>query len=96
MAGLAGLGRIDADTANGFAEDMGVPLGAENLWTRALAARRAERSEGHRRAPRRRRHADPRLARRPPEHLFHVTRALTRVGLEYEARMIAAEAVARL
>jgi hypothetical protein len=32
----------------------------------------------------------------PPEHLYHVLSALRRVGLEYEARMIAAEALARL
>jgi hypothetical protein len=31
----------------------------------------------------------------PAEHLFHILRALRRVGLDYEARMIAAEAVAR-
>lgn len=30
-----------------------------------------------------------------PRHLYHITAALTRVGLEAEARMIAAEAVAR-
>jgi hypothetical protein len=32
----------------------------------------------------------------PPEHLYRILRAMSRVGLEYEARMIAAEAVARL
>ncbi|HEX6375342.1 MAG TPA: hypothetical protein VFZ91_06440 [Allosphingosinicella sp.] len=32
----------------------------------------------------------------PPEHLFHIVRALRQVGLEYEARMIAAEAMTRL
>jgi hypothetical protein len=32
----------------------------------------------------------------PPEHLYHVLRALTKVGLGYEARMIAAEAMTRL
>jgi hypothetical protein len=30
-----------------------------------------------------------------PRHLYHITAALRRVGLEAEARMIAAEAVAR-
>jgi hypothetical protein len=30
-----------------------------------------------------------------PLHLYHLTSALRRVGLEAEARMIAAEAVAR-
>lgn len=32
----------------------------------------------------------------PPEHLYHIVRALKAVGLEYEARMIAAEAMTRL
>jgi hypothetical protein len=32
----------------------------------------------------------------PAEHLFHITRALRQVGMDYEARMIAAEAIARL
>jgi hypothetical protein len=32
----------------------------------------------------------------PPEHLYHIVRALKEVGLEYEARMIAAEAMTRL
>jgi hypothetical protein len=32
----------------------------------------------------------------PPSHLYHVVRALRDVGLEYEARMIAAEALSRL
>jgi hypothetical protein len=32
----------------------------------------------------------------PPEHLYHILSALRRVGHEYEARMIAAEAMSRL
>jgi hypothetical protein len=32
----------------------------------------------------------------PPDHLYHIVRALRQVGLEYEARMIAAEAMTRL
>jgi hypothetical protein len=32
----------------------------------------------------------------PPEHLYHIVSALRRVGLDYEARMIAAEAMTRL
>ncbi|HYD36322.1 MAG TPA: hypothetical protein VEA60_01835, partial [Allosphingosinicella sp.] len=32
----------------------------------------------------------------PPEHLYHIVRALKDVGLDYEARMIAAEAMTRL
>ena len=32
----------------------------------------------------------------PPHYLYRIVRALRAVGLEFEARMIAAEAVARL
>jgi hypothetical protein len=32
----------------------------------------------------------------PPEHLYQIVAALRRVGLDYEARMIAAEAMSRL
>ena len=32
----------------------------------------------------------------PPEHLYHIVAALRQVGREYEARMIAAEALSRL
>jgi hypothetical protein len=32
----------------------------------------------------------------PPEHLYHIVKALKDVGLDYEARMIAAEAMTRL
>jgi hypothetical protein len=31
----------------------------------------------------------------PPDHLYRICRALRQVGLEYQARMIGAEAVAR-
>jgi hypothetical protein len=96
VAALAGLGRIDANTANGLAQDLGIQLGAQNGWTRALA-RAAETGQpgtvallagigmqtGDWRGV-------------PPSHLYQVVRALSRVGLQYEARMIAAEAIARL
>jgi hypothetical protein len=96
IAGLAGLGRLDADDASELAEDYKIRLGAQNRWTR-LIARAAERGQkgtvallagvgmqtgGWRGVP--------------PEHLYHITRALSRVGMEYEARMVAAEAIARL
>ena len=32
----------------------------------------------------------------PPEHLYHIVSALRQVGHDYEARMIAAEAMSRL
>lgn len=95
VAGLAGLGRLDADTANGIASRLGANFERESAWSRhidraaelgnptlvALLAGLGMQGSGW----------DKMTAR----HLFHIVRALNRVGLEAEARMIAAEAVAR-
>ena len=95
LSGLAGLGRLSADDASALAASYKVPLGRENSWTRAL-----DRAVSA--------HAPSAVAliaaaglqtrewrNVPPEHLYRIVSALRRVGLEPEARMIAAEAVAR-
>jgi hypothetical protein len=91
-AALAGLGRTDEGTA----QSLGVDTAVENGWTRALeraasagqsgtvvllAAVGLQTSE---------------WSGVPPDHLFRILRALRQVGLEFEARMIAAEALTRL
>lgn len=95
VAGLAGLGRLDMGTANGLAGRLGVNLDRESAWSRqigraaelgnptlvALLAGLGMQGSGW----------DKMTAR----HLFHIVRSLNRVGLNAEARMIAAEAVAR-
>jgi len=95
VAGLAGLGRLDMGTANGAARQLGVNLGRQSAWSRkidraaelnnpamvALLAGLGMQGDSW----------DKMTAR----HLFHIVRALDRVGLGAEARMIAAEAVAR-
>jgi hypothetical protein len=95
VAGLAGLGRLDMDSANDLAGDLGVNLTRESAWSQridraaelgnptlvALLAGLGMQGSGW----------DKMTAR----HLFHIVRALRQVGLEGEARMIAAEAVAR-
>jgi hypothetical protein len=95
VAALAGLGKLGED-GNEMATDMGVRIGAENRWTRLLDRAAQRRQQG----------TVVLLAAAgmqtggwvgvPPEHLYRVLRALRQVGLEYEARMIAAEALARL
>lgn len=92
VAGLAGLDRIGGDVA----DDMSISLTAQNRWTRLLE-RAAERGQQG---------TVVLLAAAgmqtggwtgvPPTNLYRIVKALRRVGLEYEARMIAAEAVARL
>jgi hypothetical protein len=95
VAGLAGLGRLEMDTATNFASRLGVNLNHQSAWSQridraaelgnptlvALLAGLGMQGEGW----------DKMTAR----HLFHIVRSLRQVGLENEARMIAAEAVAR-
>jgi len=96
LAGLTGLGRLSLEDAQALAEPLDVRFGLENAWTRAITAA-AQRGEGGSvlllaaigmQAP------DWRGV--PPEVLYHSCLALRAVGLEGEARMIAAEAIARL
>lgn len=95
VAGLAGLGRLSDGDASALAGDLDVDLARQTRWTRAIA-RAAEVG-------------NPALvvflaglgmqgsswSQMTPLHLYHITSALNRVGLQAEARMIAAEAVAR-
>jgi hypothetical protein len=95
VAGLAGLGRLSEGDAAALAGDLDFDLARQTRWTRAIS-RAGEVG-------------NPALvvllaglgmqgtswAQMTPLHLYHITAALTRVGLEAEARMIAAEAVAR-
>jgi hypothetical protein len=90
VAALAGLGRFD-DPAS-----LGVDPAPRSRWSQliALAAQRRQpgtvallaavgmQTGGWRGVP--------------PEHLYHALKALRAVGYEYEARMIAAEAMTRL
>ncbi|ANY20411.1 hypothetical protein A6F68_01901 [Tsuneonella dongtanensis] len=95
VAGLAGLGRIDQGDVSGFSKDLGMNLGAPTRWTRAIDAAAAVDNQA----------LVALLAglgmqgdgwdRMTARHLFHIVSALNRVGLSAEARMIAAEAVAR-
>lgn len=92
VAGLAGLGRISAEQA----ASEGFRPGAGDVWTRAIDQAAQERAPG----------TVVLLAGIglqttgwggvPPDYLFRIVRALHAVGMDFEARMIAAEAVARL
>jgi hypothetical protein len=95
VAGLAGLGRLDQGDASALAGDLGFDLTRQTRWSRSIT-RAAEVG-------------NPALVtmlaglgmqgasweQMTPLHLYHITAALSQVGLEAEARMIAAEAVAR-
>jgi hypothetical protein len=75
---------------------MGISLTAQNRWTRLLerAAERGQQGSVVLLAAAGMQTGG--WAGVPPANLYRIVNALRRVGLEYEARMIAAEAVARL
>lgn len=96
FAALAGLDRIPANAQGGLAEDLGVRLDTRNVWTVTLdrAAELGQEGTVALLAAVGMQAGDWRGV--PPTHLYHILRALRRVGLDYEARMIAAEAQRRL
>lgn len=95
VAGLAGLGRLSAADAAALGEETGADLSRRTRWTRAMEMVAQRRNQP--------------LAvflaalgmqgsgwdKMTPLHLYHITATLRQAGLEAEARMIAAEAVAR-
>jgi hypothetical protein len=96
LASLAGLGRLSESASAGLASNLGVQLDRRNRWT-VLIDRAAERRQSATVALLAgigMQTADWRGV--PPESMYHIVRALRLVGREYEARMIAAEALSRL
>jgi hypothetical protein len=95
LAGLAGLGRVDQATMVDMAEKLGIDLKRQTRWTRlidqaadvnnaalvVLLAGVGMQGDG--------------WDKMTSVNLYHIVAALNRVGLSAEARMIAAEAVAR-
>ncbi|MDZ4308700.1 hypothetical protein [Allopontixanthobacter sp.] len=95
LAGLAGLGRVEPSVISDLSGRVSIDLGRQSKWSR-LIDRAAEvrnpalvaylagvgmQGEG--------------WDKMTALHLYHIVSALNRVGMEAEARMIAAEAVAR-
>ncbi|WP_296678807.1 hypothetical protein [Novosphingobium sp.] len=95
LAGLAALGRVETAVSRDFASKLGIDPGRQTRWT-ALIDQAAEvenqalvvflagvgmQGDG--------------WDKMTSVNLFHIVNALNRVGLSAEARMIAAEAVAR-
>ncbi len=95
LAGLAGLGRIDAGAAASAAGDLDVNLGKQTRWSRAIMAA-AERREPGMVALLAATGMQGEWSKVPPYHLYYIVRALREVGLAAEARMIAAEALVRV
>jgi hypothetical protein len=95
FAGLAGLGRLPRDEVNSLAETLAVPVGRQTSWTQALDRAVMLRQQGTVALLVATGMQTNGWAFVPPAHLYKIVDALRRVGLEPEARMIAAEAIAR-
>ena len=95
IAALAGLSRLPQGDAAALAQDNGFTLAANSRWARAIgaAAQRGEKATVALLAAVGMQAGE--WSRLPPAHLFHIVAALHRVGLDPEARMIAAEALTR-
>ena len=95
VAGLAGLGRLDEGDLDDFSDRLGLDLARQTKWSRMISQAGTYRN--------------PALAAilaglgmqgqdwddMTPRHLFYIVQALNQSGMQAEARMIAAEAVAR-
>jgi len=95
VAGLAGLGRISADTANTFNRRYGLGLGHVTSWTRIMDGAAARGQGGTVLVLTGTGFQTPRFDRVPASHLYHAVSALNRTHQEFTARMIAAEALSR-
>jgi hypothetical protein len=92
VAALAGLGRIDAETAAGA----GFRLTGDDLWSRAIDQAARDGSQGTVALLAGVGMQTANWTGVPPAYLFRIVRALRAVGMDFEARMIAAEALARV
>lgn len=95
VAGLAGLGRLSPGVADGYGRDLGVNLQRSSRWTQAISRAAAARNQALVTLLAGLGMQGDDWAQMTPLHLYHIVKSLNDVGLGAEARMIAAEAVAR-
>ncbi|WP_164114926.1 hypothetical protein [Sphingorhabdus sp. Alg239-R122] len=95
LAALAGLERISGEDRDSFAEKLEINLESTSRWARAItrAADTGEAAHVALLAGAGMQGAD--WSKMSATHLYHIVSALNKVGLNAEARMIAAEAIAR-
>ncbi|AXJ96215.1 MULTISPECIES: hypothetical protein [unclassified Sphingomonas] len=96
FAGLAGLGRLSPEDVERAAESLDVRIGATTAWTRAIDRAAADGDQGDVILLAAIGMQTPHWRGVPPAMLYRIVGALRTVGLEGEARMIAAEALARV
>lgn len=95
LAGLAALGRVSGENLSQANEQAKISFRTDTRWKRSIetAARRREKGTVALLAAVGMQVSN--WGKMPPEHLYHIVSALNRVGLNAEARMIAAEALMR-
>lgn len=95
VAGLAGTGRIDSDVASRLNERHELGLERTSIWTRLVSDAARRRQPGSALLLAAIGLQAPSFDRVPAAQLFQALTALRLSGLDYAARMIAAEALAR-
>jgi hypothetical protein len=95
IAGLAGLGRLDQETASRLSTRFGLRIGHRSIWTRMIDRAASLGQAGTVLVLTGTGMQSATFDETPPAHVFHSIAALKRTRLEFTARMIAAEALAR-
>ncbi len=95
VAGLAGLGRLDSGEVEQFDDQLGLELTRASAWSNKISRAGQLRNAGLVALLAGLGMQGTSWERMTPRHLYFITRALNEAGLSAEARMIAAEAVAR-
>jgi hypothetical protein len=96
VAGLAGLGRIDADTAGQLSNQNGLRIGKRSIWTRMIDRAASLGQKGTVLVMSATGLQAPTFEEIPPSHQYHAILALKRSGQDFTSRMMAAEALARI
>ena len=95
VAGLAGLGRISQDTANSINRRYGLGLGRSTEWTKVIDEAAARGQAGTVLVMAGTGLQTAVWDKVPAAHLYHIISGLKRTGQDFNARMIAAEALSR-
>lgn len=93
LAGLAGLGRVESGARTDFADDLKINIARQTAWSKAITAAADRGEQGTVALMAVAGMQAPSWASVPAHHVYYIVRSLRQVGLEAEARMIAAEAV---
>lgn len=96
VAALVGLGKVSDADGQTLAAAAGLAIGEADRWGAAIDLAAQQRQPGTVALLAGLGMQTDHWGSVPPRHLFRIVRALRVVGLEFEARMIAAEAIARL